>query len=131
MKKRKISLIALKFSIIVSVLILVVMSIMASLILQQTRQSFIKEMEIRAQFFARETRESLFPKPDPFRLYFAVQEMVKEKAVLYAMVLDEKGKILSDFAIFQETNPVFIGEAPATPAPANEASATGGVTLAS
>lgn len=71
------------------------MSIMASLILQQTRQSFIKEMEIRAQFFARETRESLFPKPDPFRLYFAVQEMVKEKAVLYAMVLDEKGKILS------------------------------------
>lgn len=71
------------------------MSIMASLVLQQTRQSFIKEMEIRAQFFARGTRESLFPKPDPFRLYFAVQETVKEKAILYAMVLNDKGKVLS------------------------------------
>ena len=95
LKKRKISLIALKFSLIVSILILVVMSIMASLVLQQTRQSFINEMEIRTQFFARQTRESLFPKPDPFRLYFAVQEMIKEKAILYAIVIDDKGNILS------------------------------------
>lgn len=91
----KLSRIALKFSIIVSLIIIAIMWIMAELILQQTRQSLVKEMEIRAEFFARGVRESLFPKPDPFQLYFAVQEMVKEKAVIYAIVLDSNGKIIS------------------------------------
>lgn len=68
---------------------------MATLILQQTQQSLVKEMEIRAEFFARSVKEALFPKPDDFQLYFNVQEMVKEQAVLYAMVLDDQGRILS------------------------------------
>ncbi|MBA7547354.1 hypothetical protein ES705_39768 [subsurface metagenome] len=83
---KRVSRIAIKFSLIVSVVILVIMLIMASLILRQTRNSFIKEMEIRAEFFARNVRESLFPQPDAFSLYFSVTEMIKEKAILYAMV---------------------------------------------
>ncbi len=94
-KKRIISKIALKFSIIVCFMILVIMLLMASLILQQTRQSLIKEMEIRTEFFARDVRESMFPQPDSFQIYFSVQEMIKEKAILYAMVLDDKGVIIS------------------------------------
>jgi adenylate cyclase len=86
---------AIKFSGIVSIAILVIMLIMASLILRQTRNSLIKEMEIRAEFFARNVRESLFPQPDVFSLYFSVNEMIKEKAILYAMVFDEKGEIIS------------------------------------
>lgn len=92
---KRVSRIAIKFSVIVSVVILVIMPIMASLILRQTRNSLIKEMEIRAEFFARNVRESLFPKPDTFSLYFSVTEMIKEKAILYAMVFDEKGEIIS------------------------------------
>jgi len=92
---KRVSRIAIKFSGIVSVVILVIMLIMASLILRQTRNSLIKEMEIRAEFFARNVRESLFPQPDAFSLYFSVTEMIKEKAILYAMVFDEKGKIIS------------------------------------
>jgi len=92
---KRVSRIAIKFSGIVSVVILVIMPIMASLILRQTRNSLIKEMEIRAEFFARNVRESLFPQPDAFSLYFSVTEMVKERAILYAMVFDEKGKIIS------------------------------------
>ena len=92
---RRVSKIAIKFSGIVSIVILVIMLIMASLILRQTRNSLIKEMEIRAEFFARNVRESLFPKPDVFSLYFSVMEMIKEKAILYAMVFDEKGEIIS------------------------------------
>ncbi|MFB0527409.1 MAG: adenylate/guanylate cyclase domain-containing protein [bacterium] len=92
---KRVSRIAIKFSGIVSVVILVIMPIMASLILRQTRNSLIKEMEIRAEFFARNVRESLFPQPDTFSLYFSVTEMIKEKAILYAMVFDEKGKIIS------------------------------------
>ncbi len=92
---KRVSKIAIKFSGIVSIVILVIMLIMASLILRQTRNSLIKEMEIRAEFFARNVRESLFPKPDVFSLYFSVMEMIKEKAILYAMVFDEKGEIIS------------------------------------
>jgi len=92
---RRVSKIAIKFSGIVSIVILVIMLIMASLILRQTRNSLIKEMEIRAEFFARDVRESLFPKPDVFSLYFSVNEMIKEKAILYAIVFDEKEEILS------------------------------------
>ena len=92
---KKVSKIAIKFSGIVSIVILVIMLIMASLILRQTRNSLIKEMEIRAEFFARNVRESLFPKPDVFSLYFSVNEMIKEKAILYAIVFDEKGEIIS------------------------------------
>jgi len=92
---KRVSRIAIKFSGIVSLVILVIMLIMASLILRQTRNSLIKEMEIRAEFFARNVRESLFPKPDAFSLYFSVREMVKEKAILYAMVFDEKGEVIS------------------------------------
>jgi len=92
---KRVSKIAIKFSGIVSIVILVIMLIMASLILRQTRNSLIKEMEIRAEFFARNVRESLFPQPDVFSLYFSVMEMIKEKAILYAMVFDEKGEIIS------------------------------------
>lgn len=93
--KLHVSRIALKFSAIVSLIIISVMWVMASLILQQTRQSMIKEMEIRAEFFARNIREALFPKPDLFQLYFHVQETIKEQAILYAMVLDNQGVILT------------------------------------
>ncbi len=96
--KLGISRIALKFSAIVSLIIITVMWIMASLILQQTQQSLVKEMEIRAEFFARSVREALFPQKDDFQLYFNVQEMIKEQAILYAMVLDEKGRIISHSA---------------------------------
>lgn len=92
---KKVSKIAIKFSGIVSALILIIMLMMASLILKQTKDSLIKEMQIRAEFFARDVRESLFPKPDAFNLYFAAQEMAKEKAILYAMVLGSDGKILA------------------------------------
>lgn len=92
---KRVSKIAIKFSLIVSIVILVIMLIMASLILRQTRNSLIKEMEIRAEFFARNVRESLFPQPDVFSLYFSVMEMIKEKAILYAMVFDEKGEVIS------------------------------------
>jgi adenylate cyclase len=95
MKKRKISLIAIRFSALVSIMILLVMLVMSNLILNLTKRSFLKEMDIRAEFFARNAREALFPKIDQLRLYFLVQEMVKEKAILYAMVLNNKGIILS------------------------------------
>ena len=94
-KKPRISLIALKFSALVSALILLIMFIMSNAIMNMTRQSFIKEMEIRAEFFARNAFEALFPKQDRLRMYFLSQEMVKEKAILYAMVTDRKGIILS------------------------------------
>jgi adenylate cyclase len=71
------------------------MSLMSTLIIDQTKKAFIKEMEIRTEFFARSVREALFPEIDPLRLYFHVQEMVKEKAIQYAIVIDNNGKILS------------------------------------
>jgi len=87
--------IGLKFSLVVGGIILVIMPFMATLIINQTRQSLIGEMENRAQFLAREVKESFIPEPDPLKLYFSVTEMVKEKAILYAMVADSSGKILS------------------------------------
>ena len=91
---KKISKIAIKFSGIVSALILVIMLMMSSLILKQTKDSLIKEMQIRAEFFARDVRESLFPTPDAFNLYFAAQEMGKENFVtmgrIYKTVMDKE-----------------------------------------
>ncbi|MFH1541309.1 MAG: adenylate/guanylate cyclase domain-containing protein [Elusimicrobiota bacterium] len=92
---KKISKIAIKFSGIVSAIILVIMSTMAFFTLKQTRDYFVKEMQVKTEFFARDVKESLFPKIDIFNLYFATCEMAKEKAILNAMVLDDKGIILS------------------------------------
>ena len=42
--------IAIKYSFLVSLLILFIMSVMGILVLNQTKSSFIKEMEIKAEF---------------------------------------------------------------------------------
>src|SRR3569832_2585475 len=55
----------------------------------------IGEMKVRAEFFARSSREAIFPKLDPFSLHFHVEEMAKEKAVTYAAVVDKDGVVLS------------------------------------
>lgn len=103
-KKKIISVIAIKFSLLVSFLILVIMSIMAGLVLKNARESKLKSLEIRASSFARDSREAVFPRRDMFRLHFSVLETMKEPAIVYAMVQDTEGKILS------HNFPIMIGE---------------------
>ena len=85
---------------------------MAQKLLAKTEQSLINEMQVRAEFFARSSREAIFPKVDLFSLHFHVKELLKEKAVVYAMVIDDKGRVLS------HSEPRFIGETLRDPASA-------------
>jgi len=87
--------VALKLSLLTSLCVLAVIGLMAQRILVGIEQGFIGEMKVRAEFFARESREAIFPRRDAFSLHFHVEEMLKEKAVTYAAVLDKDGRVLS------------------------------------
>jgi len=94
--KIKISVIGLKFSVVVIVVISFVVILMGKLTINRVRSSLINEMYIRANFFARAVKESLFPHMDLFNIHFAVSEVKKEKAVLYAIIHDRDGRVISD-----------------------------------
>src|SRR5207244_1601040 len=91
----KLNSIAIKLSLVTSLFVLGVIGLMARSIFSQIERSLVSEMRLRADFFARSCREALFPKLDPFTLHFQVKELLKEKAVTYAAVMDAEGKILS------------------------------------
>lgn len=96
--------VALKLSILTSLFVLGVIALMARSLLQGTEEGLQNEMRIRAEFFARSSREAIFPMVDPFILHFNVEEALKEKAVTYAAVVENSGKVLS------HSRPEHIGE---------------------
>lgn len=98
-----------KLSVLTCLFVLGVIALMSRRLLQRTEQGLFTEMKVRAEFFARSSRESIFPKVDAFNLHFNVKELLKEKAVTYAAVLDASGKVLSHSDASQ------IGEHPADP----------------
>ena len=86
---------AAKLSLLTCLFVLGVIGLMARQIVGGIEEGLIGEMKVRAEFFARSSREAIFPKLDPFSLHFHVEEMVKEKAVTYAAVVDKGGTVLS------------------------------------
>ena len=100
---------AAKLSLLTCLFVLGVIGLMARQIVGGIEEGLIGEMKVRAEFFARSSREALFPKLDPFSLHFHVEEMVKEKAVTYAAVLDKAGTVLS------HSDPTRIGDKFADP----------------
>jgi signal transduction histidine kinase len=113
---------AAKLSLLTCLFVLGVIGLMAKQIVSGIEEGLIGEMKVRAEFFARSSREAIFPKLDPFSLHFHVEEMIKEKAVTYAAVLDKDGKVLS------HSDPTRIGDALADPF-ARRALASPGVEL--
>ncbi len=93
-----------KLSLLTCLLVLGVIGLMARQIVSGIEEGLIGEMKVRAEFFARSSREAIFPKVDPFVLHFSVEEMIKEKAVTYAGVVDAGGVVLS------HSDPTRIGE---------------------
>ncbi|MBI2790282.1 MAG: HAMP domain-containing protein [Elusimicrobia bacterium] len=98
-----------KLSLLTCLLVLSVIGLMARQIVNGIEEGLIGEMKVRAEFFARSSREAIFPKLDPFSLHFHVEEMVKEKAVTYAGVVDKDGVVLS------HSDPTRIGDRLADP----------------
>jgi len=90
----RISKIALKFSFVVILLLLSAIFILSTLIVKLRTNSFIREMEVKAKFFARSTREAIFPKKDMFQLHFALTEILKEKGIIYASIFNDNGKVI-------------------------------------
>ncbi|MDO8756571.1 MAG: ATP-binding protein [Elusimicrobiota bacterium] len=93
-----------KVSILTCLLVLGVIALMARQIVGGIEKGLIGEMTVRAEFFARSSREAIFPKLDAFSLHFHVEEMIREKAVTYAAVVDKDGVVLS------HSDPKLIGE---------------------
>lgn len=93
-----------KLSLLTCLLVLGVIALMARQIVGGIEEGLIGEMKVRAEFFARSSREAIFPKLDPFALHFSVEEMLKEKVVTYAGVVDKDGAVLS------HSDPTRIGE---------------------
>jgi len=93
--KFKVNRIALKLSLLASLFILAIIAAMTWLLLQQGEQAMIAEMKLRSVVYARSAGEAVFPQLDTFTLHFNTQEMLKEKGVEYALILDAERKILS------------------------------------
>lgn len=103
--------VAFKLSVLTCLLVLAVMAATANMLLRQTREAFVERMTVRAEFFARSAREAIFPKVDAFQVHFHVKEILAERAVTYAYVLNDEGRILS------HSDPGRIGETQAPPPP--------------
>ena len=93
--KIKINRIALKLSLFASVFVLAIIGVMTWVLLQQGEQLIISEMKMRAIAYARSAGEAVYPQLDTFTLHFNTQEMLKEKGVEYAAILDSGRKVLS------------------------------------
>lgn len=93
--KYKINKIALKLSLFASLFVLGIIAAMTWLLLQQGEQMMISEMKIRSIAYARAVGEAISPQLDTFTLHFTTQEMLKEKGVEYALILDSGRKVLS------------------------------------
>lgn len=111
--------VAAKLSLLTSLFTLGVLAVVSQGIFRQIEQGLIGEMRVRAEFFARSSREALFPKTDLFSLHFHVEELLKEKAVTYASVVDGEGRVLS------HSDPKMIGEIPTDPVSVNALSTDG------
>ena len=101
--KIKINRIALKLSLFASLFVLGIIAAMTWILLQQGEQLMISEMKLRSIAYARSAGEAIYPQLDTFTLHFTTQEMLKEKGVEYAVILDARSKILS------HTDPLRIG----------------------
>ena len=93
--KIKINRIALKLSLFASAFVLAIIGVMTWVLLQQGEQLMISEMKMRAIAYARAAGEAVYPELDTFTLHFNTQEMLKEKGVEYAAILDYGRKVLS------------------------------------
>jgi len=91
----KINRIALKLSLFSSIIVLAIIAAMTWILLQQGEQSMVAEMKLRSIAYARSAGEAISPQLDTFTLHFNTQEMLKEKGVEYALILDADRKILS------------------------------------
>lgn len=87
--------IAVKLSLLSSLLVLGVIGLMARRILDQTRETFLSEMRSRAVLFGSASREAVFPKVDAFALHFEVMKVKGEKGIVYAQVQNPSGGVLS------------------------------------
>ena len=93
--KMKINRIALKLSLFASFFVLAIIAAMTWILLQQGEQLMISEMKIRSIAYARSAGEAIYPQLDTFTLHFNTHEMLKEKGVEYAVILNARSKILS------------------------------------
>jgi len=85
----------LKLSLITSLAVLAIIVAMTWILLQQGKESVIAEMMLRSIAYARSVGEAIYPQPDTFTLHFNTQEMLKEKGVEYALIMDADRRILS------------------------------------
>lgn len=105
----RLSKLGLKLSVLSSILVLSVIATMAHRLLGAARDAFLTDKRARAEAFARASRESLFPKVDPFSLHFTLEELMHERGMVYAQVVDASGKVLS------HSDPARVGEIDESP----------------
>lgn len=105
----RINRVALKLSLLGSLLVLCTIASMTRIVLDKGEQDKISEMTVRAAYFARSCAEAMYPSLDTFTLHFNTQELLKDDAVVYAAALGEDGVILS------HSDPKRIGEVDAGP----------------
>jgi len=91
----KIKSLAIKFWLVSALLIIVVLSAMSVLVSNLVKQTQISEMTIKAGYLAKDTIESIIPRLDTFRIHYRIQELKSDPTILYAMVQDENGIIIS------------------------------------
>ncbi len=91
----KIKSLAIKFWLVAAALIVIVLSAMSVLVFNLVKQAQINEMTIKAGYLAKDTIESLIPRLDTFRIHYRIQELRSEKTILYAIVQDANGIIIS------------------------------------
>ncbi|HLD30296.1 MAG TPA: adenylate/guanylate cyclase domain-containing protein [bacterium] len=67
---------------------------LAGLLIRERVNSFVREMEGKARFFAATAWESVYPRRDDFQVHLALSRIVQEEGVVYAAVFDPEGQVI-------------------------------------
>ncbi|MDD5209124.1 MAG: HAMP domain-containing sensor histidine kinase [Elusimicrobiales bacterium] len=95
MKTDKLRETAVNVSIVFSALVFLLILGAARLMLNDARKSVFEDTRLRAEISSKMAGKAMFPKEDLFSLHFLVNSIALDKAIKYAVVADQTGKIRS------------------------------------
>lgn len=114
-KTGKISIIAIQFSMIISILIIGIMGITGYFIIKGQKAEIQRDMLSKGKYFVNSissyAKQAFFPEPDIFFLKYLTEEMLKDESIIYVSVYKNGEKIASSKKdIIQKYSPYRISE---------------------
>ncbi|MEW6555859.1 MAG: SUMF1/EgtB/PvdO family nonheme iron enzyme [Elusimicrobiota bacterium] len=96
---KKISIIAIQFSMIISVLIVGIMCVTGYLIIKNQKKEITNDMLSKGKYFTNSissyAKQAFFPEPDIFFLKYLTEEMLKDESIIYVNIYKNDSRLMA------------------------------------